>query len=87
MPTLRRPTSGKLMCFAIKSIIVNAYEMGYLKSWIRSSYKICYLNSWIRSSKLREMEMPTLRRPTTGKLVCFANKTLLLRLITWVTFK
>ena len=74
MPTLRRPTSGKLMCFAIENIIFGTYKMGYL-------------NSWIRSSRLREMEMPTLRHPTSGKLMCFANETFLLRLIKWVTFK
>jgi hypothetical protein len=46
-----------------------------------------YLKSWIRASRLREMEITTLRCPTTGKLVCFANKTLLLTFINLVTLK
>jgi hypothetical protein len=32
MPTLRRPTSGKLMCFANQDIILGFYEMGNFTS-------------------------------------------------------
>jgi hypothetical protein len=30
------------------------------------------------------MEMPTLRRPTSGKLMCFANQDIIFGLIKWV---
>jgi hypothetical protein len=30
------------------------------------------------------MEMPTLRRPTSGKLMCFANENIILSLLKWV---
>jgi hypothetical protein len=31
--------------------------------------------------------MPTLRRPTSGKLMCYANETLVLELMKWVNLE
>ncbi len=63
MTTLRRPTSGKLVCFAHKNIIFMTYEM-------------CNHN---RKYESQEIEMLTLRRSTSGKLMCFANENIIVR--------